>query len=263
MQNSYDDIRVLTSLGLTPLQAEVYVALSKMGKATIKTLSSVSKIDRANIYRVMGRLQELNLVEKLLTTPTLFKALPMNEGILMLLEHKEVEHEEVKAKAKELLKTYKQKNDLASVENECQFAIIPDGKLTKRKVAEMIDSNKTAHEIIIYWKDFEPLISEVVSMWRTVLLKGVKMRVIVFLQEKERLPKEIESFKKYEQFEIRKTSTPPKVTLSIIDGKEAFLSVTPTLPHGDSGGLWLNNPGIVGIIREYFEMVWRNSKPLL
>ncbi len=262
MLNYGEDIQTLTRLGLTIHQAEVYLTLAKMEKATIKTLSSISKIDRANLYRIITRLQELNLVEKFLANPTTFKALPVNEGIMLLLERREAEYSEVKAKVKELLKRHKQSSEAVPAEKECQFALIPSGKLTSRKVAEMIDSNLKTHEIIIFWKDFEDQIDHVVAMWTKVLLKGIKARVIVFLEEKEKLPKKIEEFTKYNQFEIRKTQAPPRATISIIDEKEAFLSVTPRLSPGNPG-LWMSNPTIVGLIREYFELVWRNSEKLL
>jgi HTH-type transcriptional regulator, sugar sensing transcriptional regulator len=256
------DTKLLTRLGLTPLQVEVYLALAKMDKATIKTISSISRTDRANVHRVLTRLQELELVEKLLTYPNLFKALPPNEGVQMLLDRKEREHEEIKAQTKELLEKYKNIKQETRDEKICDFVLIPAGKFTKRKVAEMISSNQKTHDVIIYWSDFEPDTNAVVAMWQEVLYKSVKMRIIVFLQKNEKLPKKVLDLRKCPQFQIRKTPTPPKVTISIIDGKEALISVTPLISPRGKPGLWINNAGIVGSIQEYFESTWRNSEEL-
>jgi sugar-specific transcriptional regulator TrmB len=256
------DIKLLTRLGLTPLQAEVYLTLAKIDKATVKTISSISSKDRANVHRVLTRLQELELVEKLLTNPNFFKALPANEGVQMLLAHKEREHEEIKAQTKELLEKYRNIKQEASNEKICEFVLIPDGNFTKRKVAEMISSNRITHEVIIYWSDFEPDSNAVVAMWRKVLYKSVKMRIIVFLQKNEKLPKKVLDLKKCPQFQIRETPTPPKVTISIIDGKEALISVTPQISPRGKPGLWVNNAGLVALIQEYFELTWRNSREL-
>jgi Predicted transcriptional regulators len=95
-----EDTKLLTRLGLTELQAQVYLTLARMEKATLRDLSAAAKTDRANVYRVINRLQELNLIEKLLATPTVFRALPLAEGIKMLLEKKDQEHNEIKAKNK-------------------------------------------------------------------------------------------------------------------------------------------------------------------
>lgn len=256
------DTQILTRLGLTPLQAEVYLTLAKMDKATIRTLSSILKIDRANIYRVLTRLQELELVKKLLTNPNIFKALPAIEGIQMLLDQKEAEDQKIKTQTKELIKKYKNTYQSAVDEKNCEFALIPHGKFTKRKVAEMISSNQKTHEVIIYWSDFASDQNAVVAMWKEVLLKNIKMRIIVFLQENEELPAKIIAIKKNPLFEIRKTLSTPKATLSIIDGKQALISVTPIILPGGKPGLWINNPGVVSLIQEYFESTWRNSQDL-
>ena len=102
-----EDTKLLTRLGLTELQAQVYLTLAKMGKATLRDISSASKADRANVYRVITRLLELNLIEKLLSTPTVFRALPLADGIKMLLEKKDQEHNDIKAKSRALLLLYK------------------------------------------------------------------------------------------------------------------------------------------------------------
>jgi sugar-specific transcriptional regulator TrmB len=257
-----EDTKLLMQLGLTELQAEIYFALAKMDKATLRSLSAASKIDRANVYRVMARLQELNLVEKFLSTPTIFRALPVSEGIKMLLDRREVEHNEIKAKTKDLLSRYKQVGKNASVEEVSEFILIPEGRLTKRKVAEMLDSNQETQDVLIYWSDFKTQINDVASMWTKVLLKGISMRIIVFLHKNERLPQKIMCLSRYPHFEIRKASKPPKATLSIIDGKETLISVTPSISPRGKPGLYVNNHGIVGLIQEYFETTWRNSKTI-
>jgi DNA polymerase III alpha subunit len=53
-------------LGLTLLQAKIYLALSKTGKATIKTISKASNSARQDIYRIMPTLQKLGLAEKII-----------------------------------------------------------------------------------------------------------------------------------------------------------------------------------------------------
>jgi sugar-specific transcriptional regulator TrmB len=263
LNDSSEDIKILTKLGLTLLQAQVYLTLAKMDKATIKIISSIAQIDRANVYRVLIRLQQLDLVEKLLTTPINFRALSVHEGVKMLLDRKEADDEAIKAKTCELLKKYEHSIEENPDERGAEFVLIPDGKLTSRKVTEMVNSNQKTHDLIIYWSDFTLQLNDVVERWTKLLLRGIKLRVIVFLQKNERLPKKVECLKKYATFQIKRISNPPKATISIIDGKQAFLSVMPSLCPRGKPGLWVNNSGIVGLIQDYFDMVWRDSKDLL
>lgn len=257
-----EDTKLLTRLGLTELQAQVYLTLAKMDKATLRDLSAAAKTDRANVYRVITRLQELKLVEKLLTAPTMFRALPLDDGVKMLLEKKDQEHNEIKAKSKALLMRHRKASQDLLADDVSQFILIPDGRLTKRKVAEMVDSNQKTHDILIYWADFKHQAKSVTSMWNKVLVRGVRVRVIVFLEKDEMLPNSILYLSKNPLFEVRRASTPPKVTLSIIDGKETLLSVTPSISPRGKPGLYVHNHGVVGLVQEYFELAWRDSQAI-
>jgi sugar-specific transcriptional regulator TrmB len=263
MLNDFEqDITILTKIGLTPLQAQVYLTLAKLTEASIKSLSVASNVDRANVYRVLIRLQDLGLVEKLLTNPTVFRALSINEGVRMLLDQKELVDQDIKNKTVLMLKKYETHSEEALIQTRSEFTLLPDGKLMARKVAEMVKANEKTHEIIIYWSDFSHQVQETVERWSKLLVRGVKLRIIVFLQPKERIPKNVLDMQKNSGFEIRQTLTPPKSTISIIDGNQALLSVNPALNPRGKPGLWVNNHGVVGLVQEYFEMVWQKSKSL-
>ena len=95
------------------------------------------------------------MVEKLLTTPTLFRALPINDGVKMLLDQKELTDKDIKNKTTEMLKKYKSITQWRPLtETRSEFTLLPDGKLMERKVAEMVKANEITHEILIYWSDF-------------------------------------------------------------------------------------------------------------
>jgi sugar-specific transcriptional regulator TrmB len=262
MSNSYEeDCQILMKLGLTNLQAKVYLSLAKMDRETLTSISSSLKVDRANVYRVIAHLQKIKLVEKMIMTPAHFKALPVEEGIRMLLESKETEYLKIKIKTREVIERYRDHIQADFNDGSCEFALIPDGKLTDRKFDQMLDSNRETHDIMFYWRDYVSDYDGVVKMWTNLLLKGVKIRVVVFMEENEKLPKDIQSLIKYGRlFEIRRTLTPPKATITIIDRKESLVSVTPHLVPSGNPGLWVQSTNIVGIIQEYFDMLWRYSK---
>jgi sugar-specific transcriptional regulator TrmB len=257
--NLNEDTQLLMRLGLTELQAEVYLTLARMGKATLKNLALTSDIDRANVHRVITSLMNLNLVEKILSTPTVFRALPVAEGAKMLLDQREKEHKEITVRTQEMLERYKRVNSDIT-DDTSEFVLLPDGFLTRHKAAEMVNSNRKAMDVLVYWSDFKDQTDDVVSIWTKLLDKGIKLRVIVFLKNNERLPRQIMCLCKHPLFEIRKVSTPPKATISIADGKKALLSMTPSLSTRGKPSLYVNNHCIVGLIEEYFELTWGRSK---
>lgn len=61
-------------LGLTSLQAKIYLALAQTGNATIRNIAKNSKIARQDVYRIMPSLQKLGLAEQIVVSPTMYKS---------------------------------------------------------------------------------------------------------------------------------------------------------------------------------------------
>ena len=55
-------IQVLMKLGLSFVQAKIYLVLVGLGEADVKTVSLVSSVSRQEVYRVMPQLLEAGLV---------------------------------------------------------------------------------------------------------------------------------------------------------------------------------------------------------
>jgi DNA-binding MarR family transcriptional regulator len=254
-----DDAQLIAKLGLTPLQAQVYLTLAQMEKATIKSLSSTLKIDRANIYRIMPQLQKLNLVEKMMTTPTFFRALPARDGIPMLLEEKAKEYAETKKQIDALLERQKE-NQTITANIDCQFALIPDGKLTMRKIDEMVDSTQKTSDLICYWAccEFERT-DRICPGAKKLLNNGAYLRHLAYIQSTDELPQKPLRIQKYGNFKLRFTRTPPKATISIYDNKQALLTVFPSLVKGGTPSFWVSNLGVVSILHDYFESMWKEA----
>jgi len=258
-----DDAKTLTRLGLTSRQSKVYLMLSVRENATINTLSSSARMDRANVYRTIKQLLDLGLVESFITNPATFKALPMSEGIKLLLERRKKEYEQSEVQAKELLNRHRQAGINSEIERKAQFALVPGGKLTYRKIAELVDSSQTSHHGIIYGTDLEKMTDFFVALFRKLLQKGVKIELAIFLETKEKLPKEFDALKSYQDIEIREAATRPRTTFSIWDKKKAFLTVEPQISQPMIAGLFIDNATVVGLLLDYFELIWLDSKRAL
>jgi sugar-specific transcriptional regulator TrmB len=257
-----EDIQTLAKLGLTVLQARVYLTLAKSGKATIKTISKASKIDRSDIYRIVSKLQELGLVEKMITTPNTFRAVPIREGLPMLLKRKAEEYNEIKAKAKELLQKCEENSEETALQrDECQFILVPKKETARRKFTNAIENTQTSCDMILHWECFRHGMIEDTETWKKTVEKGVKTRFIVYKSENEKaVSRIVQILKKKGSFKVRYIFTPPPATISIFDKKETLITISP-IPHPrETPNLWSNNPGLIAIFQDYFELMWRTSK---
>jgi sugar-specific transcriptional regulator TrmB len=158
----------------------------------------------------MSKLQELSLVEKMITNPTVFKAISVNEGVPMLLERQAKECEEIEQKAKELLERRKRNNKEKPPQEGCEFALVPEDTGTYRKIQDMMDRCQTGYNLMFYVRALKPDINHVMALWRNLLKKGVSVRLIAYTPEGETFPKEVLLPEGPGSFEIRyKLMTPP------------------------------------------------------
>jgi sugar-specific transcriptional regulator TrmB len=56
--------QILMDLGLTCVQAKVYLTLIKLRNPTVKMISKISNVVSQDVYRIMPRLQKLGLAGK-------------------------------------------------------------------------------------------------------------------------------------------------------------------------------------------------------
>jgi sugar-specific transcriptional regulator TrmB len=254
-----NDTVVLSKLGLTKSQANVYLTLLKLGQATGKTLSQNAKVARQEIYRILGELQEKGCVEKLIALPTEFKPVPIQECLLMLVKQKKQELLETENLALQLVEDFK--NKMGPIPDKESFIIlVPEKEAYLRKFRNSIDSSKISCDMILHWECLMFGLREAHDLWQQAMHRGVKIRFVVFNATKEKDNDGIiNKFKKKGQFEVRFAFYPPPATMTIWDGKEASISLLPKPNPHHTSSLWSNNSGLIAVFHDYFETVWRDS----
>ena len=65
MEPNFSKHQILTNLGLTPVQARVYLALVESGPLRISAISKASDVARPDVYRILSNLEKIGLVEKI------------------------------------------------------------------------------------------------------------------------------------------------------------------------------------------------------
>lgn len=72
-----DKVDLLVRLGVAPNQAKVYLALTGTSPSTANQISKATGIAPEVVYRAIPKLQEKGLVEKEITSPAKFQAIPI------------------------------------------------------------------------------------------------------------------------------------------------------------------------------------------
>jgi sugar-specific transcriptional regulator TrmB len=256
-----ENVQTLTQLGLTPVQARVYLALATLDQATAKEISNHSNIAREEVYRILAALQKKSLIERIIASPTQFKAIPMEQGLSILIRRKEKEISEIKEETSKILKYLKQSNaNTAMDEDTSHFAFIPGREAIILRLKKMTENTEKTMDAIAEGRSFGRAMFELFEATSEALRKGARIRVIVNNPEEKKLwRKAVQEFTKTPHYELKTLTTKNSLVLAIYDKKEVVIMCVSRKDFAASPALWSNNPNLIEIAQNYFESMWEKA----
>jgi sugar-specific transcriptional regulator TrmB len=257
------DIKALTALGLTALQAKVYLALTKLGQAKIKRISKTTQVARQDLYRIMTELQNRCLAEKVLATPVTFRAVPIHEAVPILLHRLNKQKAEAQSNALQLVERHKDKIPKHRAdEDEPKFLLIPEKQALSHKLGRAIEKAQNTVDIVCPRKTFLQALFESSPKLKKALERGVKIRWII---EKpfstNEAPSILASLSENSLFKLKSIDHNPVKTFSIYDQKRILFTANPEPNHVQSPALWTNSISLVEIAQHYFDTLWNKTEP--
>ncbi len=242
------------------MQSKVYLALIKSGFATIKTISKTAQLDRSEVYRGISELQRIGLVEKAIRRPSIYQCVSMNDGLLILLERKTKEFNEIRTQTTRLIRKTSESQPNKTVQYEdCQFVIVPEREVALRRWMKATESAQKSLDFIIRWKGFIIGLQDRSEHFKRMLERGVKIRGIVTEPKNQKsVSALITELKKKGSYSLRYMLTSPEAVFSIIDRKEILINVIPMSVPTQTSSLWSNNPSLVAVVQDHFELKWHS-----
>ncbi len=259
MEPQSSKLQVLIGLGLTLIQARVYLALVESGPSRISTISKTSKVARPDVYRTLSKLQQLGLVEKIIETPLEYRAIPMNEGISLLLETKTQQYEKIRSEAKILLSTAKiEKANRKKKIKTPQFVLIPEGRTVIERIRTAIEQAQLSIDLVLSWKRFSRgIASTFAESIESAWAKKVKVRFIIESPLESKTSKQLIQYCREKPFcQIRFARGYPQTIFSIYDKKKIFIIARSKTDLPGSPALWSNNSSLIALADDYFEKLW-------
>jgi sugar-specific transcriptional regulator TrmB len=259
VESQLSELQALVDLGLTPVQARVYLTLARFGASRTKAISQISKVAQPDVYNALSKLQQLGLVEKLIKTPLEYRAIPLNEGVSFLLETKREQYEKVRAEARMMLDTFKiMRPNSANQPKGSKFVLIPEGRAVIEKINTAIAEAQISMDLFLSWKRFSRgIASTFTESIESAWAKNVKIRFIIESPLESKTAKQLIQFCRERPFcQIKFIPHRPVIVLGIYDKKELFIIVNPETDLPGSPALWSNNPGLIALAKDYFEILW-------
>jgi sugar-specific transcriptional regulator TrmB len=239
----------------------VYLALIHVEMLPAKMISKKLGVSKPDVYRVLGNLQKQGLVEKIISNPAVFRAVPIDQSLSILFQRKEKEFSNLRQKTERLRLNFKNSKIAESFRDEDhQFVLIPEKGAEIEKRRKILKASNQSMDVINLWKRFSKTSYEYAGDDIKALQRGVKIRAITEKPNKSRIPSFFRDFKNSGSFEIEYLPYPPHAVLTIYDRKEALLAISPSAGLGETPILWTNNASLLAVMQEYFEMLWAQAE---
>ncbi|MCL2360055.1 helix-turn-helix domain-containing protein [Candidatus Bathycorpusculum sp.] len=255
-----DENRILSELGLTINQTKVYLALLRLGTAS-KAISifKISGVARQDIYRVLRELQQLGIVEKVITKPTRFRAVEPKKATAILIEKKKENFHELNRRAEEFVnKTCERYNSIPNYHEKDQIILITEKQSIIRKIQESIERTQNTVDSLTPSRELSPWLTSVEESIKIAKDKGVKIRWITKKTGNDKDPTKLLVYSDQANAKLEDIMSPPRAQFFIFDGKEIILSFEES-NFAEAPVLWTNSPSVIVLARNYFETYWNKE----
>ncbi|MCW4053298.1 MAG: hypothetical protein NWE84_00040 [Candidatus Bathyarchaeota archaeon] len=255
------DVETLVALGLTTLQAKIYLALLRLGETSIAPLSKTTNIARQEIYRVIKELQDQGLAEKVLAKPIRYKAELMEEAVSNLLLRINEENVRSNSKAMQLLERHRSRKRKSSYhEKKDSFSIISEKTLLSRRIRKAIEATRKRIKIVTPGNKFVPALFDLSASLKATLERRVAVKWIINKRLKSyETPAVLSQLFEFPNFKLRYVTEGSLLTFGLYDDNRLILATNSKLKYADSQALWTNVSPFIELANNYFSTLWVNS----
>lgn len=260
---------VLKSAGLTEKEAIIYIFLAKHEPLKGSEIAKLAKKDKAQIFRILKKLQAKGFVEATLEFPTRYTVTPFENILENVVKSKREEIVFIE-KTKEDLLHHLRKKSQAEPSLE-KFVVVKGNKRIYTRIAKIFKDTK--HQLSIATTVPSLIRAERFGIFdfalNNALASQIQYRFLADLSKKDlnfiktlakKMPKS--GFK----FKARNPGLSFRLFPRMVtrDNEEIlFFTSTPSMGKGkDEVCLWTNSKSLVQAFNSVFEDLWRNSTDL-
>lgn len=253
----------LEKLGLTQLQAKIYLATLTLQRATAIKISTTANVARPDVYRIMPCLEELGLLKKLITTPTLYEATPLRNACQLLIGKKREQYSQIQKESEDLIRQYAERSYIQPPDIVDEgFSIIASKELWQDKFASTVRASQDSIYVIGEWTNLTSITLSNPQIYLDPLQRGLTVKLITNRATDQHIIDvwNNQATNSFPKLEIQLVSERPPINAMIFDGKTATMCVRSTPDSELVPSLWSDNPEFVKVLVGYFENLWAKAK---
>ena len=235
--------------------------LQQYGISTAQKIALISGVVRERVYPVLHSLQDMGLVNKIVTSPTAFEALPLDETIDILIERKRKALANLRDQAKLVIQEYKPPCETLQSDFVSNFMIVPKNAAYIHRIIDCVENAKKSIDAITTWKRFESC-SVFAEKLGEAQMQGVKLRIIVEKPEEEESLIDLLNQLCISISKCKVISFSPDAVFCLYDKQLLTLCTEKRTELTESPAMVTDNPSLIALANSYFRNTWIVAQPL-
>lgn len=261
MNQPFDEktITTLSMYGLTEYESKVYITLIVKGSQEASKVSKYAGLPRSHTYAVLKSLQMRGLVIVIPEAVNRYRAVPLDEGLDILIDEKKKDFENLKRSKDVLLSEIRPREAIPSG-NHSSVLLYYGRQNVYKLVDEMFarcdescDIMTTSNGIVRFYTYFSDKASEFRS-------RDVKVRFIAPVTPNV----EDIALKLSRLVDLRAIDQLPYIRFVLVDDREVMFAEYPEddfKATGKETGIWINQEDLSRMMKTLFDNTWKNTLP--
>jgi len=256
-----EDAGRITQFGLTQNQAKIYLAVLRLGTTQVEPISKISSVRREDIYRILPRLYELGIVERVIGSPTRVRAIPIERAVRILVRNRqEVLNREsagLEALGEDFLEYFDPAQGAVMDAGEREQFSITEGKhAIQEKIRRMLEGSENEILASVSDTDAFSLLADLPRMLEGLPDRGMRIRIIT---EASRAPLISALLKGLgpRDLDFRLNGLNGGNYL-VSDAREAIVITSAGRAPGCSS-LWTNDASFISLLLHDFDTTWAGA----
>jgi PAS domain S-box-containing protein len=257
-------LKTLLELGLTPIDAQIYLFLIKKGPKKGKELLASLKINRQQLYRSLKALQSRGIVNSTLERPACFVPIPPQQVIDIAIKNKENEFTQLSNKRKDILAILQSAEIKEKTDSTARFSVIEGENYLFARIEQMVREAK--QQIWISADSSSIIQAEKAGIVRILVQRHVPFKILtnVSLRNLSIIETARREFNKSKYNIGRHIEIDDSIFPLFFIRDEAELIFIIKKEGANSGvshntGLWTNSKPLIDAFKTFFGILWRDS----
>jgi sugar-specific transcriptional regulator TrmB len=251
-----EGLQYLMQLGLTRMQANIYLHLLINGKAEARIIAHWAGAPRTEVYRALNELQENGLVDRELSCPLKFAAVPPSLGLQAFIDNKRHNINQIQKRLKKFSYEF-ESNQEPNPEREYKITSIEGRKRIIAQIKQQHDAAKSSIDVITSMPRFLYIADQCMENYSKAVERGVKYRIILGVpNDSQDLSPEMKKAHNNEKTAIKKFVGCPPENSVIFDQDQMNFSYYPDRRIFESPLIITNHPCLVGFALNSFQRTW-------